>query len=187
MQRSDRETGAGLKIMAEAPQDYLSLEDRELLGQCRVDCYRASGPGGQKRNKIESAIRLSHQPTGVIAVAEESRSQHENKARALRRLRRAIAFSVRRAVSPQGYRPSDLLRSCMTRDGRIHLGRKDQRYNAVVWEILDVFFAVDARVSVAADLIGVNTAHLSKFMRDDPALWRRVNEMRQAAGRKTLK
>lgn len=173
--------------MAETQPDYLSLEDRELLAQCRVDCYRASGPGGQKRNKTESAIRLSHQPSGIVAVAEESRSQHENKAKALKRLRRAIAFGLRRTVSPENYRPSDLVQSCMTDGGRIHLGRRDQRYNAVVWEILDVFYAADARVSSAAELIGVNTAHLSKFMRDDPALWRRVNEMRQAAGRKTLK
>lgn len=174
-------------MMAKDPPDYLSLEDRDLVAQCRVDCYRASGPGGQKRNKTESAIRLSHQPTGIIAVAEESRSQHENKAKALKRLRRAIAFGLRRTVSPESYRPSELLRSCLMLGGRIHLGRRDQRYNAVVWEILDVFCAVDAQVSAAAELIGVNTAHLSKFMRDDPALWRRVNEMRQAAGRKTLK
>lgn len=173
--------------MTATHQDYLSLTDRELIEQCRLDCYRASGPGGQKRNKTESAVRLTHLPTGAVGIGEESRSQHENKARALKRLRKSIAFTVRRAVDLDGYRPSELLQSCKDRAGRIHLGRRDRRYNSIVWEVLDVFFACDAQVSSAAKLIGVNTAHLSKFLRDDPGLWRRVNEMRQAAGRKTLK
>src|SRR5204862_463400 len=67
---------------------WTDLTDDQLLAQCAVDTYRASGPGGQKRNKTSSAVRLRHHPTGLLVIAEESRSQHENKARALRRLRR---------------------------------------------------------------------------------------------------
>lgn len=47
--------------------DYLSLTDAELLRQCNVDTYRASGPGGQHRNKTESAVRLRHTPTGCVS------------------------------------------------------------------------------------------------------------------------
>ena len=67
--------------------DWGRLTDAELIAQCDVDTYRASGPGGQKRNKTSSAVRLRHEPTGLIAIAEESRSQHENKAKAVKRLR----------------------------------------------------------------------------------------------------
>src|SRR5882672_1681311 len=75
---------------------WTSLTDAELLAQCSVDTYRASGPGGQKRNKTSSAVRLRHGPSGLAAIAEESRSQHENKARALRRLRQRMHLQLRR-------------------------------------------------------------------------------------------
>src|SRR5919108_1713397 len=74
---------------------WTRLSDAQLLEQCAVDTYRASGPGGQKRNKTSSAVRLRHLPSGLIVIAEESRSQHENRARALRRLRQAIYLKVR--------------------------------------------------------------------------------------------
>src|SRR5207245_3013676 len=78
---------------------WTSLSDAQLLGQSEVDTYRASGPGGQKRNKTSSAVRLRHLPSGLIVIAEESRSQHENKAKALRRLRQALYLELRDAVS----------------------------------------------------------------------------------------
>src|SRR5262250_853631 len=74
---------------------WARLSDAQLLAQCEVDTYRASGPGGQKRNKTSSAVRLRHPPSGLIVIAEESRSQHENRARALRRLRQALYLKVR--------------------------------------------------------------------------------------------
>src|SRR5262249_58629887 len=65
---------------------WTELSDSQLLAQCEVDTYRASGPGGQKRNKTSSAVRLRHPPSGLIVIAEESRSQHENRAKALKRM-----------------------------------------------------------------------------------------------------
>ena len=67
--------------------DWSVLSDEVLLTQCEVDTYRASGPGGQKRNKTSSAVRLTHEPTGISVIAGESRSQAENRMRAVRRLR----------------------------------------------------------------------------------------------------
>ncbi|MBA3818401.1 MAG: peptide chain release factor-like protein, partial [Deltaproteobacteria bacterium] len=64
--------------------------DDALIAQCEVDRYRASGPGGQHRNKTESAVRLRHKLLGVAAIGEDSRSQAENKVHAVRRLRSAI-------------------------------------------------------------------------------------------------
>src|SRR5690349_15639587 len=75
--------------------DWQSLSDDELFAQCEFDRYRASGPGGQKRNKTDSAVRLRHRPTGLLVTAADSRSQHDNRARALKRLRAALAYDLR--------------------------------------------------------------------------------------------
>ncbi len=73
--------------------DTISLpeSDEELLRECEVDTFRSSGPGGQHVNKTESAVRLTHLPSGVVVTSREARSQHQNKAHCLRKLREKIA------------------------------------------------------------------------------------------------
>src|ERR1700693_5206178 len=88
--------------------DWAVLSDAQLLEQCEVDTYRASGPGGQKRNKTSSAVRLRHLPSGLIVIAEESRSQHQNKAKALQRMRQALYLKLREAVPPDARTPTVL-------------------------------------------------------------------------------
>ncbi|GMV06135.1 MAG: hypothetical protein AMXMBFR53_24110 [Gemmatimonadota bacterium] len=65
----------------------IPVSDEELLAQCRVETFRAGGPGGQHQNTTESGVRLVHLPTGVRASAREERSQHRNRSVALERLR----------------------------------------------------------------------------------------------------
>jgi hypothetical protein len=166
---------------------FLELDDDALLGQCNVDTFRSSGPGGQKRNKTSSGVRLRHPPTGVSVIATEDRSQHVNKARAVRRLREAIALAVRTDVDREAYRPSELLASCVTADGRLVIGRRDARYALVVSELLDVLAGCGMRVSDAARRVGVSTSHLVGFVERDPKLWSCVNRMRTKAGVKPLR
>src|SRR5690606_33209302 len=64
--------------------------DEALLAECRVETFRAGGPGGQHQNTTESAVRLVHLPTGTRVVARDERSQRRNRALALGRLRRAL-------------------------------------------------------------------------------------------------
>src|SRR5438874_12507922 len=109
---------------------WTALTDDQLRAQCETDLYRASGPGGQKRNKTSSAVRLRHPPSGLIVIAEESRSQHENKARALRRLRQALYLQLREQVQPLALGAGGLadhpgFREGRRADGRLDLGRKD--------------------------------------------------------------
>src|SRR5215470_6698598 len=84
--------------MADMRATWTALTDAQLLAQCEVDTYRASGPGGQKRNKTSSAVRLRHSPSGLLVIAEESRSQHDNKAKALKRLKQALVLKLREAA-----------------------------------------------------------------------------------------
>jgi len=158
---------------------WADLSDAELLAQCEVDTYRASGPGGQKRNKTSSAVRLRHPPTGLIVIAEESRSQHENKAKALRRLRRALHLHLRDEPPAGGAAvPLD--------GGRLHLKAKDPRFWPAAGVVLDVLHAARGQVSTAAERLGVSTANLVAFLQTDPKLWQEANRLRAHFGLKPL-
>ncbi len=72
-------------------------DDEALLAECRVETFRAGGPGGQHQNVTESGVRLTHLPTGVRAVARDERSQHRNRALAVQRLREKLEELAREA------------------------------------------------------------------------------------------
>src|SRR6266540_99573 len=105
---------------------WTALNDAQLLAQCEVDTYRASGPGGQKRNKTSSAVRIRHLPSGLIVIAEESRSQHENRVKALKRLRQAFYLKLREPISPEELSSVPQraeLASVRSASGKIEVGR----------------------------------------------------------------
>jgi hypothetical protein len=171
---------------------WTSLSDEQLLGQCQVDTYRASGPGGQKRNKTSSAVRLRHEPSGLIVIAEESRSQHENRLRALRRLRQGLYLKIRDdlaadSLTPETLQHRDDYREARNAGGRLHLGRKDPRFWPAVGLVLDVLVAVQARVSDAARILGISTGNLVDFLSVDPKVWEQVNILRARFGQKPLR
>jgi protein subunit release factor B len=70
-------------------------DDDQLLAECRVETFRAGGPGGQHQNKTESGVRLTHLPSGITVTARDSRSQHRNRQIALARLREALEERAR--------------------------------------------------------------------------------------------
>jgi protein subunit release factor B len=82
------------------------LSDPELLAQCEVQTHRAGGPGGQHRNKAETAVRLVHLPTGVAAEGKDQRSRGQNLAAALGRLREKLARRAYRPPPRKKTRPS---------------------------------------------------------------------------------
>lgn len=65
------------------------------MADVRVDAFRSSGAGGQHRNKVSSAIRMTHLPSGIVVTATEERSQHQNRAVAQQRLLDALTASRR--------------------------------------------------------------------------------------------
>lgn len=69
---------------------------QRLLAECEVEPFRSSGPGGQKKNKTESSVRVRHLPSGIVRIATESRSQLRNKAAALERVWEALDARRRR-------------------------------------------------------------------------------------------
>ncbi len=78
---------------------------KQLLRECDVETYRASGPGGQHRNKTESAVRMTHRPTGIKRVATEHRSQLRNRELAITRIWRALEARRRKPKPRIATRP----------------------------------------------------------------------------------
>lgn len=169
--------------------DYLMASDDALIAQCEVDRYRASGPGGQHRNKTESAVRLRHRLTGVSAIGEDSRSQAENKIHAVRRLRAAIALSVREPVALDGHAPSPRL-AALVAGGTAPLGARTRLtgdYWSAIAELLDLLVAGDLEIAATAQRLGITTGALSKLVLHDDQVARAVNDLRRARGMRTLR
>lgn len=102
------------------------LPDESLLAQCEVQAHRASGPGGQHRNKAETAVRLVHLPSGVSVEGKDERSRTQNLRIALGRLREKLA---RRAYRPPPRRPTRPSRAAKQR--RLDAKKRDSRKKAL--------------------------------------------------------
>jgi hypothetical protein len=159
-------------------------DDAGLLAECEVDTYRASGPGGQKRNKTDSAVRIRHRPSGIIVVAVESRSQAANRATALKRLRKALALRVRQ---PPAEGIPEAVGACIGKTGRLEVGQRDARYLRAAAAVLDDLVAQSGSVSEAAARLGLTTGNLASFLTDDDDLMAEANRIRAGFGLKPLR
>ena len=169
--------------MANQRNTYLTQPDEKLVAACTVETYRASGPGGQHRNKRDSAVRLTHKPTGVVATATERRSQHENRRRAIKRLRKTIALEVREKVRTS----SDALPTVLADPAWPRISQKSTAYLVAAAGILDRLAADCGKVSVTAKRLGVSTASVTKFLSLDCDLLAAANRIRRRCGHKLLR
>jgi len=168
-----------------APRDHpAALDDERLLADCEQKFLRRSGPGGQNRNKVETAVVLRHGPTGLVAEANERRSQAENRREALRRLRLLLAIEVRTPVDPLGP-PSPLWRSRL-KGGRIGLNPDHEDVPAVLAEALDVLGDRDQDIKAAAGVLGCTASQLVKLLKLEGRAFAKVNRERAGRGLRPL-
>ncbi|MEE8458903.1 MAG: peptide chain release factor-like protein [Phycisphaerales bacterium] len=157
------------------------LDDPALGRQCEVTFGRGSGPGGQHRNKVETAVRIVHVPTGIEVTATERRSQSQNRHVAEHRLRVKLAMVVRTRLDTRQYRPSTLW--SQRRQGRaMPVNAKNKDFPALLAEALDVVAARKFDVGGAAGLLGVSMSQLAKLLGREPKAMAWVNDGRVKLG-----
>jgi hypothetical protein len=156
-----------------------------LLVDCEVARTRGSGPGGQHRNKVETAIVIEHLPTGIRGAASERRSQAENRKKALFRLRVNLALGVR-TMRDADDRPSALWAS-RCHGGRIAVSDEHDDFPALLAEALDVLEGTEMEIKEAAVRLGCSPSQLVRFFQLEPRAMAAINEHRRAKNLRPLK
>ncbi|MDZ7618395.1 MAG: peptide chain release factor-like protein [Patescibacteria group bacterium] len=157
-------------------QHPASLPLDVLLGQCTMRRLRRSGPGGQHRNKVETAVQFIHGPSGISAEANERRSQAENRSVAALRLRVNLALAIRCEVD-EASEPSPLWRSRL-RGTRIEVSASHDDFPALLAEALDRLAACEADPRHAASRLGTSSSQLVRFIASEPRALALLNQWR---------
>ena len=152
---------------------FLYLTDQELMEHCVLDRFRASGPGGQKKNKTDSAVRIRHIGSGLIGLSSESRSQHVNKTYALRRLRLKIALTLRDNNQNDHIELKKFIQQTGTKTFTLNI--RDPLYPIIVASLFDELSVNDWKISITAKKIGITSSALNRFLRSDPEVWRTLS------------
>lgn len=181
------------------------LDDQALLALCQIGFGKSSGPGGQHRNKVHSLVRLLHTDSGVDAHAGERRSQSENRAVALRRLRLNLAVAIRtpvpagpvgsalwnsrRKLPPKGHEggKSPLGRFRGGGSGFIVVNPDHHDYPALLAEALDVIAASGWDAKNASLRLEVSASQLIKLVAEHPPALVMWNSERARLGLRPLR
>ncbi|MFI4877026.1 MAG: peptide chain release factor family protein [Blastopirellula sp. JB062] len=158
-------------------------EDR-LIRECQLRRERRSGPGGQHRNKVETAVVIVHSSSGISAEANERRSQGENRQMALFRLRLRLAVELRCETALDAP-PSSLWKS-RVRKGKIAVNQAHADFPSLLAEGLDYLAAADWDAKLAAESLSCSTTQLVRFLKDEPAAFQRLNQRRSERGLRPL-
>ena len=163
------------------PPHPATIEENDLAKVCDVETGRVSGPGGQHRNRVETAVFVRHRATGVDAQGTERRSQIENRHMALKRLRKKLAIKVRTLASRDHHTCSPLWIS-RRQGNKMCINPEHNDYPSLLAEALDVVVARRYDLGGAAALLGITMSQLSRLIRHEKHAFAQLNAGREACG-----
>lgn len=157
------------------------LSEDELLQQCELKFTRRSGPGGQHRNKVSTAVVIKHLPSECVAEASERRSQSDNRSVAVLRLRVLLAREIREDVVSWETK--------VTKYGgpslRIALTNED--FPIVLADILNRIFQAEGEVADCASAWQTTASQIVRFLKQETSVLQLVNRWRSEHDRHPLR
>lgn len=202
--------GSASALSASPSRSPVYLDPEKLERACRMERLRRSGPGGQNRNKVETAVRFRHPATGLVGEATERRYQGENRKIALERLRIEIALTVRSPVPAslrlsadvnlgvlENLEPKKIAATADVRaslrwferlqEGKIRVAPSSFDYAILVSEFFDVFEANAENLPATAAALETTASQIVRFLGAVPKCLEELNRRRARLGLSRLK
>lgn len=171
--------------VAELEHHPARIHDSELLKHCTWTFLRRSGPGGQHRNKVETAALITHVPSGLSAEANKSRSQESNRQEAVTRLRLKLACEIR-CQQMAAEQPSELWRSRL-KGTSVSIAADHRDFPSLLAEAMNVLVGANWEHTLAANKLGISSTQLIKFLAKHPPALQKLNAARSAKNLPPLK
>lgn len=151
-------------IYSKKRNKWLAETEQELIRNCTQGAYKSTGPGGQKKDKKKSSIRLVHLPTNICVTSSETRSSKTNLSSAIKKLKFRIAVEVRGPkIEPEMYNNN----------------YRELKYLFWIAALFDALNKYNFKISNSAEDLGLSTSRLIKQIAKDKNLWKLVNEYRE--------
>ncbi|MGM0380798.1 MAG: peptide chain release factor family protein [bacterium] len=157
--------------------EFLNRSGEQLLSEAEVEYFRSSGPGGQKRDSTESAVRIRHPEVDLTTTCERTRSREKNRKIALRDLKIKYALQVRHDLPPGQFKIPPFLEQYV--ENGLRVKTTNPYYPFLLKLVLDLLSATEGRVSEVAKLLTVTTSRVVDFLKRDSRALTRANQIRK--------
>jgi hypothetical protein len=159
------------------------LELTAFESQCRFRFSRASGPGGQHRNKVETSVTAEHLPTGFHATASEARQQGENRSVAIHRLRCVLAVQVQDPDTLETTNEPSRLWRAYCKSKRVRIATTNEHFPAILAEVMGRLSAWDWDVSKTAEGLETTATQIVRLLSSYPPALEELNRNLIGLGR----